>query len=124
MNLSLIRRPVPRLLLLCALLVSMFAVDPRPAQGASGDAIADRVLGQPDFTSHLLNRGGVATAATLADPSGLALDGVGNLYVADFGNSRVLMYTPPFSIGIAATRVFGQPNFTSSTKNNGGPSAQ
>lgn len=38
--------------------------------------------------------GGQATAAELFQPSGLAVDSSGNLYIADFGNYRVRMVTP------------------------------
>ena len=33
--------------------------------------------------------GGNATAAQLSNPDGIALDAVGNLYIADYGNSRI-----------------------------------
>jgi uncharacterized protein (TIGR03437 family) len=36
-----------------------------------------------------LGDGGQATAAYLNDPGGLALDGNGNLYIADFGDNRI-----------------------------------
>jgi hypothetical protein len=38
--------------------------------------------------------GGPATAATLSSPSDVAVDGSGNVYIADFGNSRVRMVNP------------------------------
>jgi sugar lactone lactonase YvrE len=57
-------------------------------------AAPDLVFGQyGSFTTTTPNTGGAVTAQTLANPLGLALDPVTeNLYVADFGNSRVLMY--------------------------------
>ena len=36
-------------------------------------------------------------ADSLCQPGGVAVDSVGNLYVADTSNNRVLEYTPPFS---------------------------
>jgi len=33
--------------------------------------------------------GGSATAASLANPTGVAVDGAGNLYIADYGNQRI-----------------------------------
>lgn len=86
---------------------------------------AARVFGQPDFVSNTANNGGIGAgtinysgaAATVAvDPAS------GNLYVCDALNNRVLEYTDPQSDSIA-DRVFGQPNFTSNTANNGGRSA-
>jgi len=54
----------------------------------------------------------------------LALDGQGRLYVADFGNHRVLEFDPPLSSGMAANRVFGQNgSFTTGLPNKGGISA-
>ena len=43
--------------------------------------------------------GGPALQARLADPAGLALDGTGDLYIADHDNNRVRIFS-----GIAATR--------------------
>ena len=84
-------------------------------------AKADLVIGQPDFLSFTCNYGGV-TASGLCDPDGVAVDSSGNLYVADYNNSRVLEYTNPFTacggvfpcVGGSAHLVFGQGNsFTS-----------
>jgi len=52
---------------------------------------ADRVFGQPDFVSSLGNNGGIG-ANRLSYPLGVALDAHGNLYVADYGNNRVLEF--------------------------------
>ena len=46
---------------------------------------------------------GVGSAATFATVSGLAFDGIGNLYVADEGNSRIRKITP----GAAVTTLAG-----------------
>ena len=71
---------------------------------------ASRVIGQPDFDHGSPNDGGLS-ANSLAEPEGVALDRHGNLYVADFGNNRVLEYDAPQTTGMAASRVFGQPDF-------------
>ncbi len=80
---------------------------------------ADRVYGQPDFTTNTVNTGGLS-ATSLYYPEGLAVDGAGGLYVADFDNNRVVHY-PAGSI--TADRVYGQPDFASRTDNTGGVSA-
>ena len=36
---------------------------------------------------------GLATSAELNGPEGVALDGTGNLYIADYGNSRIRKVT-------------------------------
>jgi sugar lactone lactonase YvrE len=89
----------------------------------SSGMAASLVFGQGgSFTNHLVNNGGVSRNS-LNGPMGLALDARGNLYVADTNNSRVLEYDAPLSQGTAADRVFGQPNFISSTGNTGGLNA-
>ncbi|MBI3395717.1 MAG: NHL repeat-containing protein [Spirochaetia bacterium] len=85
----------------------------------AGSTTATRVYGQPDFTTNTANNGGVS-ANSLKGGSGLAVDSGGNLYIADGGNNRVLYY-PAGST--TATRVYGQPDFTSNTANNVGISA-
>ena len=76
---------------------------------------ADIEIGQPDFQTTLCNggRGGTrGPTRSLCQPGGVAVDSVGNLYVADTSNNRVLEYTQPFmqtiSTGFAANLVFGQ----------------
>jgi parallel beta-helix repeat protein len=85
----------------------------------SNGMAANLVIGQPDFTSNTENFGGIS-AATLNRPTGVAIDPQGNLWVADSDNHRVLRYSPPFSNGMAANLVIGQPDFTSNTPNFGG----
>lgn len=82
-------------------------------------AVADHVLGQPDFVTSGCS--GI-TATTLCEPSGVAVDAVGHLYVADLTNNRVLEYDDPLT-NAQATRVFGQPDLQSGFCNNGGRSA-
>jgi sugar lactone lactonase YvrE len=85
----------------------------------SGGA-ADLVIGQPDFLSGACNQNGgaIPTAGTLCEPVGVAVDSSGNLYVADYFNSRALEYNTPFAacdgsfpcVGGSAHLVFGQGN--------------
>ena len=78
------------------------------------------MIGQPDLYSSACNQNGPEGANTLCNPQGVAVDKSGNLYVADYNNSRVLKYTPPFLSGHvanqAASVVLGQSTF--STHNN------
>ncbi|MGH9558403.1 MAG: hypothetical protein ACRD30_04120 [Bryobacteraceae bacterium] len=58
---------------------------------------ADLVIGQQDFTSTLQGgpgQGGLINGFAL--PMALAVDGAGNLYVADTGNNRILRFPAPF----------------------------
>lgn len=80
---------------------------------AGGNTTADIVLGQPDFTHADVNEGGANPAAnTLFNPEGVAVDKNDNLFVADQENNRVLLFKPPFSTNMNATKVFGQATFT------------
>ena len=92
------------------------------ASGFANDDAADRVFGQGgSFTSNDKNKGGVS-ADSLNFPRCLALDSDGDLYVTDIFNHRVLRYNDPLT-DTTADAVFGQPDFTSNTDNNGGVSA-
>ena len=76
----------------------------------AGTQDAARVFGQgADFTGSRCNRGGAApTASTLCAPSGLMLDVIGNLWVADANNDRVIEYAAPFGSDSAASMALGQ----------------
>jgi sugar lactone lactonase YvrE len=85
--------------------------------GFSNGELPALVIGQADFVSRGCNRNVPSpTAATLCEPNGVAVDGVGNLWISDTSNSRALEYDKPFDKGmtanIAAYRVIGQPDFT------------
>ncbi|KKL95064.1 hypothetical protein LCGC14_1858370 [marine sediment metagenome] len=90
----------------------------------TSDAVADQVFGQGgSFTSDVCDLGGV-TDSSLCFPSGVGVDGNGNLYVADESNHRVLEYDAPLATDTVADQVFGQgDSFTSSSCNVGGLSA-
>jgi len=70
-------------------------------------APANLVIGQPNFNSYNCNTLGVG-AASLCHPRGIAVDSAGRLYVADWGNNRVLEYNSPFTTDTIADDVFGQ----------------
>ena len=82
---------------------------------------AEAVLGQPDFVT---NTSGISSTK-LARPYGITVDAAGRLYVADLSNHRVLRFDNASTLasGAAATRVLGQPDFTTGTANTGGISA-
>jgi len=51
------------------------------------------------------------SSESLSDPASIAFDAHGNLWVADEANGRILEYVPPFSNGMAATKVIGEVDF-------------
>jgi DNA-binding beta-propeller fold protein YncE len=84
------------------------------------DGIADRVLGQRgSFTTNDCNRKGRGPAS-LCYPGALAFDGADNLYVADLGNHRVLLFLDPRK-DPTADKVFGQEGFQGGDCNRGNP---
>ena len=75
---------------------------------------AVRVYGQPNFTSSAAST--LVSAQTLTAPQGLAVDAAFNLYVADTGANRVLIFPNTQSAapaGTAAALVIGQARFDS-----------
>jgi sugar lactone lactonase YvrE len=79
----------------------------------STDQSASGVLGQGEFTT----AGSALTAATFAVPVNTAEDSAGNIYVSDLNQNRVLQFRPPFSNGMSASLVIGQPDFVTGTAN-------
>lgn len=76
---------------------------------------ADLVIGQKDFQGAAANAGGAVSASGLDTPISLAFDSLGNLYVSDYRNARVLKFQTPFAVGstsAAAIAVWGQSAFT------------
>ncbi len=78
------------------------------AAAFSDGAAADLVLGQGDFEASELP---VLDGRRLNMPSDLAVDPAGNLYVACVDDHRVMVFRPPFSTGMVAAMVIGQPDF-------------
>ena len=80
-------------------------------------APADLVIGQPDFLSSVCTpfiAGSICicnptTADSLCNPSGVAVDKGGNLYVSDNLRSRVLGYSNPFEACKSAFPCIGGP---------------
>ncbi len=92
-----------------------------PFASFTNGQMAEFVAGQPDFTT---GTSGV-TSQKLNGPLGITIDAVhGKMYVADFINSRVLRFPYPLTGNFpTADLVFGQPDFTSNSVDNGGLSA-
>ena len=70
---------------------------------------ASLVIGQPNFTTDI--ESAYPSNGILYVPSGIAFDSSGSLWVLDSGNDRVLEFNPPFSNGMNASLVLGQPSF-------------
>jgi sugar lactone lactonase YvrE len=84
---------------------------PRPVD-QTGRVTPDAVIGQVDFTSSV---SAVVSASSLRSPGALAFGPDGDLFVADTGNNRVLEFPAASGNPSTAVRVYGQPNFTSSS---------
>src|SRR5262249_7346234 len=74
----------------------------------SGPA-ASIVIGKPDFSSDACALERKGTCSTFGRTS----DSKGDLWVVEVGDVRVLEFKPPFSTGMNASLVIGQPNFSS-----------
>lgn len=87
----------------------------------SNNASADVVVGQPNMTSNDINQGNPdPSSSTLFFPYAIASDGK-KLFIADYLNSRVLIYNSiPTSNNASADVVVGQPDMASSDCNTGG----
>lgn len=81
------------------------------SQASSGPA-ADIVLGQTDFLSNGYDPLGspLTSMTSFTTPGGIAFDAAGRLFVEESISSRrgrILMWTPPFTIGQPASRLLG-----------------
>ncbi|MFZ2544651.1 MAG: NHL repeat-containing protein [Candidatus Saccharimonadales bacterium] len=80
------------------------------------DYKADYVIGQSDFSNTRQNRGAGSLANnSLSMPTRVVVEqSTGNVYVADTGNNRVLIFATVITNDPDALRVIGAANFTSS----------
>lgn len=86
-----------------------------PATGGS----ADLVLGQANYTTATFG----ATAAELFFPYGVSVSTMGDVWVADEYNHRILRFSSPTVSGQSANMALGQNGFTGSSSNRGGSTA-
>ncbi len=90
----------------------------------SNNVSADVVIGQPNFSSNSANQGGSAGANTLYSTR-LPWSYNGRLFIPeDQGNNRILIYNSiPTTNNASADMVIGQPNFSSTSANQGSSKA-
>lgn len=97
--------------------VTRFATLPKPGpgfpEGIAADARGNIYVSTFDFNQpnviHVFDRSGhldETIALPGALPLGMAFDRAGSLYVADFGNGRVLRFDAPFNSGSLPMRTF------------------
>jgi uncharacterized protein (TIGR03437 family) len=67
-------------------------------QNQGGNWVRTKVLGQPDPNSCQANCPPGGTLSQLRGPEHVAFDSSGIIYVSDFGNSRVLIYSNPANL--------------------------
>ena len=81
---------------------------------------ADVIIGQTTESARFDNMGGAPSGFTVKQPSGITLDSMGRLYLADRGNNRVLVWNSiPTTNGKDADLVLGQADFSSVLCNRG-----
>ncbi len=90
---------------------------------------ADVVLGQANQYQTFVGGPGTSNAFGLSGPTGIVVDSLGNVYVADSNNNRIVRFPTPFANALQSTTpttpdlVIGQPGFTTNAANQGGISA-
>lgn len=72
---------------------------------------ASLVIGQQDFKTNASDVG----PHRLNFPNAVLFDHEGNLWVADYWNNRLLEFQSPFTNGMNASKVIGQPDYSSKT---------
>jgi sugar lactone lactonase YvrE len=88
-------------------------LNPNSGESGAGDTIADLVIGQDGFASAAqCKKNRRESASVLCEPTGIAVDSIGNLYISDA--NRVLEFDHLRSSGPQiARRVYGQKTFSS-----------
>jgi len=99
--------------------VLAFGVGTTPTTGTA----ATLAVGQVTLLTNGFNQSSTAANGATSQPHGLAIAD-DRLYIADTGNSRVLVMKAPVVAGDQPVAVYGQPNGTLALRNSGGsPSA-
>lgn len=89
---------------------------PKPFENMEGERLPDLVIGAETYDAQPSYTPG---ASTLGLPTGIAFSLDGRLYVSDVLFNRVLRFDPPFTSGMGATVVFGQPDFETTSSGSG-----